>query len=78
MSKRRDPERLIVEFFMASPPDVAATLLRVVKGIVEARGIASTPPARPVPARRKRPALDLRTAGDVTPQQGPAPSRVGG
>jgi hypothetical protein len=40
MTRRRDPASIIVEIFLAATPDEATTLYRVVRGIVEARGLA--------------------------------------
>jgi hypothetical protein len=56
MSKRRDPEAVIVQYFSTAEPEAAGTLYRVIRGILDARGFLPTRGQAPVspPVRRRR------------------------
>lgn len=74
--KRRDPESIIVEYFLSAEPFLASTMFRIVRGIVDQRGlpIKRTRPAAPTngdtPRARTRktrstPLVDVTRAGTV-------------
>jgi len=56
MSKRqRSPEEAVVQFFMTADPDVALTLYRIARGILEQREVfARARIGKPRPAVRPR------------------------
>ena len=62
MTKRRNPESDIAEFFMRADPAAALSLYRVVRGILETRGVFKAEAANSAPARPRRPAPDQDAA----------------
>lgn len=44
MAAKKDPASVVVQFFNEAPPEVAATVLAIVKGIVQRRQPAKVKP----------------------------------
>ena len=72
MARHTDPASQIVQFFMSSPPDVADTLYRVIRGIIKTRGIDKAIPVLGRPARRPGRPRNGRPINDVAADAGVA------
>lgn len=67
-SKRRAPEAEVVRFFMSADLQLATTVYRMVKGILDQRGAF----AAGKPAHRPRPLTRQRAVGSRDPVEPPA------
>jgi len=58
---RRSPESVVVELFQTAEPEMALMLYRIVRGILEQRGLFKAPRRAGAKGRRPVPALESST-----------------